>query len=272
MMRAVAGRGMKVLLSGQGGDELFGGYNWYAKHLFVSLLHQARMLELARELRDLPVFFPNNMTRSRSVLLASMGHAMLPIRAKLMLKPELRGMRDLLRGEFRKRMVERDMPNLRMLDPGRLEEKTQNDLLYCNVPQFLHYEDSNAMAFGIEERVPLLDHRLVEWAHKLAVHWKIHGGMTKYPLRQVMRKLLPEKITERRDKMGLSAPREMWLREELRSEIESMFKGNCRIYQEWIDRRKFLTELDRYMNKEKTHLSRLLWRCINLEKWLLLYG
>ena len=128
------------------------------------------------------------------------------------------------------------------------------------------------MAFGIEERVPLLDHRLVEWAHSLMVQWKIRNGVSKYPLRQVMKGLLPMPIVTRKDKMGLSAPRDLWLREVLRPEIEATFAGECRIYEDWIDRKVFLAHLDAYMQGRPTSLVRLLWRCINLEKWLSLYA
>jgi asparagine synthase (glutamine-hydrolysing) len=272
MMRTMSKCNMKVLLTGQGGDELFGGYNWYPRYLLASLLRQGRIIRLLSELWCLPKNFPNTNTSSRLFLLASLLQAKLPINVKIIQKPELQCIDAILRADLRQAMRPRDTTNMRLLDPSGLEEKSHYDLLYCNVPQFLHYEDSNAMAFGIEERVPLLDHRLVEWAHSLMVQWKIRNGVSKYPLRQVMKGLLPMPIVTRKDKMGLSAPRDLWLREVLRPEIEATFAGECRIYEDWVDRKVFLAHLDAYMQGRPTSLVRLLWRCINLEKWLSLYA
>ncbi len=271
MMRAVSKYRVKVLLTGQGGDELFAGYNWYPKHFITSLLYHGKLFTLFRELIRLPKNFPNDSTRNPILLLAWMFQALLPIGIKQRLKPELRCADAILRSNFRDRMRDRDWKNLLITDPMKLEEKMKNDLLICNVPLYLHYEDSNSMAFGIEERVPMLDHRLVEWAHQLAVWWRIRNGKSKHPLREVMRSLLPNQITNRRDKMGLSAPRDLWFHTELRSPIEKLFSDDCRIYEKWVNRETFMSHLHYYMEGKSTPIARVLWRCINLEKWLKCY-
>jgi asparagine synthase (glutamine-hydrolysing) len=224
-----------------------------------------------RELTQLPKNFPNSNTRGHFLLLGTMLHALLPTSLKLRMKPELECMDIILHRSIRSRLRERDFDNLRLLDPTGLEEKLYHDLNYCNIPHYLHYEDSNSMAFGIEERVPFLDHRLVEWAHELVVWWKIRSGVSKLPLRKIMKEFLPEQVVNRKDKMGLSAPRDQWFRDELRNPITDLFSKDCRIFENWIDRKAFLCELDIYMKGEVTPLSRLLWRCINIEKWLRLY-
>ncbi|UCE54624.1 MAG: asparagine synthase (glutamine-hydrolyzing) [Desulfobacterales bacterium] len=271
MMRAVARCNIKVLLSGQGGDELFAGYNWYPKHLLVSLFKKGKMFSLLQEFLRLPQNFPNNNTRKPLWLLASMLHALLPVTLKLKVKPEFSCMNDILQPQFRIDHQERDVLNLSLIDPAGLEEKLYNDLKCCNIPYYLHYEDANSMAFGIEERVPFLDHRLVEWAHRLVAWQKIRNGVSKYPLRSIMKGLLPEEVINRKDKMGLSAPRDQWFRNELRRPITDLFSDDCKIYEKWIDQRPFLDHLDAYMQGKPTRLSSVLWRVINLEKWLRLY-
>jgi asparagine synthase (glutamine-hydrolysing) len=271
MMRAVAGGNIKVLLSGQGGDELFAGYNWYPKYLLASLVRKAKLYALIREVAMLPKNFPNGNTHGSFTLLAGMLHAFLPTGLKMRLKPEFGCLDRIMQDSQRIRMRERDFDNLRLVDPTGLEEKLYQDLNYCSIPHYLHYEDANSMAFGIEERVPFLDHRLVEWAHQLAVWWKIRGGVSKVPLRRIMQNVLPEPVVNRKDKMGLSAPKDNWFRNELRGPITDLFSEDCRIFEHWIERKAFLSELDVYMQGQATALSRLLWRCINLEKWLRLY-
>ena len=271
MMRAVARNNGKVLLSGQGGDELFAGYNWYPKYFLISLLRRLKLVTMLRELGELPKNFQSNNTKSRLRLLGSLFHGLLPIGIKLRLKPELGCISQILQTGYRKEMRDRDSSNLKMLDPPGLEEKMQNDLQICNIPHYLHYEDANSMAFSVEERVPFLDHRLVEWAHQLVVWWKIKGGHSKYILRSAMSETLPEQIIKRPDKMGLSAPRDQWLRGELHNQIKALFFDDCLIYEQWVDRKPFLVQLEAYMKGRPTSLSRLLWRCINLEKWLRCY-
>jgi asparagine synthase (glutamine-hydrolysing) len=272
MMRAVSECNTKVLLSGQGGDELFGGYNWYPKHLLVTLLYRTKLASLIRELFLLPKNFPNTNTKNSMVLLSTMAHALLPISLKVRLKPELRCVDEIMQPQFRKNMRCKDFSNIGLLDPPELKDKLYNDLLCCNIPHYLHYEDANSMAFGIEERVPFLDHNLVEYAHQLSAWWKIHKGVNKFALRHVMKDHLPEQIVNRKDKMGLSAPRDQWFQNELRSQINQLFLGDCHIYDKWIKRRKFLDQLNAYMRGESSPISRLLWRCINLEKWLRIYS
>ena len=268
MMRAVAKCKIKVLLSGQGGDELFAGYTWYPKHLLVSLFLKGKFISLVKEFAKLPKNFPNCNTRNQFFLLGTMLHALLPSFLKAKIKPELVCMDDILLPNFRNDMSGRDLANMRLLDPSCLEKKLHNDISYCNIPYYLHYEDANSMAFGIEERVPFLDHRLVEWAQKLVSWWKIKGGVSKYPLRHIMKELLPEQIVNRKDKMGLSAPKDQWFRNELRSPINELFQGDCLIYENWIEKRSFLDHLNAYMQGKSSFISRLLWRCINIEKWL----
>jgi len=204
-------------------------------------------------------------------LLATMAQAMLPVFVKARMKPELRGMARIAQYRWLQKMKLRDLPNLRLIDPPSLEEKTRNDLVAVNIPHYLHYEDANAMAFSIEERVPFLDHRLVEWAQRVAAQWKMRDGQNKYLLRQAMRCLLPSDIVERRDKMGLSAPRDQWLKHDLQGVLLRLFGEDCCIYERWIDRDAFRRHMTGYFSGRHSALDRLMWRLINVEKWLRLY-
>lgn len=271
MIRSVAQCNIKVLLCGQGGDELFCGYNWYPKHFLISLLRNRKIITFIKEFFALPKNFPNTNTRKKSVLLALLIQSMLQRRIKIRLKPELNCMNDILLPSFHKRMWSRNFENIGLLDPPGLEEKMVNDLRVATVPHYLHYEDANSMAFSIEERVPMLDHNLVEWMHSLSVNWKLKNGMSKYALREAMRTILPDDIVNRKDKMGLSAPRDLWFRNELRSVIEDLFHQDCFIYDKLINRSVFLTQLQAYMTGKPIPLSRVLWRIINIEKWLRIY-
>src|SRR5262249_28086968 len=77
-----------------------------------------------------------------------------------------------------------------------------------NLEMLLHWEDRMRMAHGIEARVPFLDHRLVEFSIAISNRHKIVGADTKRVLREAMRGILPEKVRNRRDKLGLATPEE----------------------------------------------------------------
>src|SRR5208337_4146642 len=91
------------------------------------------------------------------------------------------------------------------------------------LPQLLHYDDRNAAAFSIENRVPFLDHRLVEYVSGIPSIFKLYKGWSKWLLRLAMRDLLPEKILWRKDKLGFPTPVRTWLTHEL-SPIPQLMK------------------------------------------------
>ena len=92
-----------------------------------------------------------------------------------------------------------------------LGHRIQADLMKFSLPILLRYEDRNSMAFGIESRVPFLDHPLVEWLGTLPADMKLDGGWTKRILREALKGILPEKVCTRKSKLGFSAPETEWL-------------------------------------------------------------
>jgi asparagine synthase (glutamine-hydrolysing) len=271
MMRQVRAQGITVLLNGQGGDELFGGYGWYAKNLLASYLLRGDIISFAREFHALKKNPAGTMAASGVHLLANVVEALLPARVKRMTKQELAGMRAISRPRIRRAYGGFDTGNISLINAPAFGKKTENDLLFFNVPHYLHYEDRNSMHFSIEQRVPFLDHRLVEWAFGLPMQWKIRRGISKYVVRRAMENRLPGLVVNRPDKMGLSIPIETWMKRELAEKFMHFFHQDCYIYSHWIDRQSFLKELDIYMRGGRTQITRLLWRVFSLEKWAQLF-
>jgi asparagine synthase (glutamine-hydrolysing) len=99
------------------------------------------------------------------------------------------------------------------------------DLAYTLPDDYLQKVDVGAMAFSLEARDPLLDHKIIEWAAKLPLSWKMRNGTNKYLLRQLAYRYIPREILDR-PKMGFGVPMAQWLRSGLRGWGESLMEDD----------------------------------------------
>jgi asparagine synthase (glutamine-hydrolysing) len=189
---------VKVVLDGQGADELLAGYLAYEGSYIGGLLRSLHWLtairELAGAIRHHRGFFSDAV---RQIFVRSRR-------------------RDLLRG---------DIPAVHRYS-GSLDQVLQRELMATNLPALLHYEDRNSMAFSIEARVPFLDVRLVEYIASLPLDRKVRHGVTKHVLRRVIKGVIPESVRCRMDKMGFVTPEEVWMKGELRPHVLALFSSD----------------------------------------------
>jgi len=179
---------VKVVLDGQGADELFGGYLAYQGSYIRHLIHSFHWATALRELFG-----------------------------------SFRYHRGFFTSAFRQVVVRKERRGLLTCPAeavdrygGSLDAVLKQELISTNLPALLHYEDRNSMAFSIESRVPFLDFRFVEYVASLPLDQKIRSGITKVSLRAAIRGLVPESIRCRMDKMGFVTPEEIWMKEILR--------------------------------------------------------
>jgi asparagine synthase (glutamine-hydrolysing) len=132
----------------------------------------------------------------------------------------------------------------------------------CLLPALLHVEDRMSMAHGLESRVPLLDHPLVEFAATIPADVKFKDGHMKHLLRSAFAEVLPRQILERRDKMGFPVPLKEWFAGDLKDWLGDTFRSSRALHRDFVNVPAVLA------NVEKTgRFSRKLWGLLNLELW-----
>lgn len=255
VMQLAASKGIKVLLDGQGSDEMLGGY----MHSFYRLIGgDLTGMKIGRAL--------NEISTHASRQGFSFGK-----KADLFLKSLLAGFRDeqeLYELEYKRYLPFLSRDNHIPFQLAHKEGSRLNTFLYqltfaSSLPTLLQFEDRNSMAFSIESRVPFLDHRLVEFAFSLPNEAKIHKGATKRILRESLTGLMPEAITQRKDKKGFVTPGEVkWLRGPLKHLLDQNFND--------IDfiRNNIATNLIGDFKKGDNRYAQMVWRLVVLNWWI----
>lgn len=132
------------------------------------------------------------------------------------------------------------------------------------LPALLQVEDRVSMAHGLESRVPFLDHRIVELAATIPADIKFENGNMKHVLRSAMRSKLPESIFNRQDKMGFPVPLHEWLTSAgpVRDFVHDLFSSQQARSRELIDNRRVLKQMD-----GEAKFGRQAWGLMSLELW-----
>jgi asparagine synthase (glutamine-hydrolysing) len=247
VMRDVA-RKVKVVIDGQGADELMAGYTPYFFVYFQQLKSEHRYISMLREMlaaRDVALpffknylsdrFKPGRKVEPRSLMASGFHESFQPDRRQRHAAKSLR---------------------------GRLYE----DVFVHSLPALLRYEDKNSMAFSVESRVPFLDPRLVEYIFSLPPEAIIGRGWNKRVMREALAGILPEKIRRRRWKVGFTTPEMAWLiaRKDLVNDIFSSDSFNSRPY---FDAAAVRSAFERICDGTAEE-TLAIWRVLNLEVWL----
>jgi asparagine synthase (glutamine-hydrolysing) len=201
--------GIKVMLDGQGADELLGGYRGYLAFRLASLLRRGRFFEAA-SLRSACRSLPDH---DRRMLLRAMG--------MLLPGPLQVAMRGFVGEALTPAWMNGSYFANRGVRPALLRRRSGGDMLRAelasavfetSLPMLLRYEDRNSMAFSIESRVPFLTRELAEFILALPEEYLIASdGTSKHVFRRAMAGIVPDAILDRRDKIGFITPERRWL-------------------------------------------------------------
>jgi asparagine synthase (glutamine-hydrolysing) len=273
MVSELASKHVKVVLGGQGGDEIFGGYTRYA----IAYLEQAikgAIFETSEE-----------------------GEHLVTLQSIIPNMPQLRKYIPLLKEQFKEglfdpmderyyRMLNRSHNLGKIYNHDFLQTFEQDELLdkfkqvfnypntssYFNkmthfdlktlLPALLHVEDRMSMAVSLESRVPILDYRIVELSAKIPPPMKFSGGKTKAMLINSVKNILPNEIINRKDKMGFPTPINNWLAGDLKEYALDTLTSQKARERGYLNIKNIEDQI-----KNSGKFSRDLWGALNLEMW-----
>ena len=251
VMELASRNGVKVLLDGQGADELFGGYPPLAGPRYAGLLRSGAPAGVLSALRS-------RETSARSLVRYGLfGPHRLPALLRRRRDPQWLGPAARQAGTL--------WPESHR-GPGTVLARVLRDQVFRGgLSAMLRYEDRNSMAFGIEARVPFLDHRLVEAALLLPDRLKIAGGRRKIALAESMRGIVADSVLDRRDKIAFAPPQDAWLR---KSVPLGRALARASIGEElgYLNPGTMTERLDGFESGSVTHDE--LWRVMMVEMWL----
>jgi asparagine synthase (glutamine-hydrolysing) len=266
MVSKMAAQHVKVVLSGDGGDELFAGYTEY---VVEGRERWARCLPVVarRALGMISDAMPDG-ARGKNWL----HHFSLPdeeryLDANTMFKRADR--RRLLTGEAMAHLLNGETERTRLerltLGAGHWLSTLQSlDLDHYLPLDILTKVDRMSMAHSLEARVPLLDHAFVEFAATIPADWKLRRGRTKHIFVKALRGWLPDEILDRR-KQGFAVPLDRWFRGPLRSYYrEILLSDTCR--KRGIFDEKFLRHLFKRQEQGR-QLDPHIWTLLSFELW-----
>ncbi len=270
----LARRQVTVALSGDGGDELFLGYGRYRNSL-------ERWQQLQRHPEIRTAF--KSWNGAVSALLPWLSESPRKRRWRsTVARVENQWLPPSLPALYRHRISLFKSPELYLSEPQSaqefFDEAAQMPALQENI-SWLSYLDLNtylpddllvkvdraAMAVSLETRMPMLDHRVIEFAAQVPQELKLRGGRTKWPLRQVLEKRVPPELTERR-KMGFNTPMGRWLRGPLREWAENLLAPD-RLRREGFFQADELQRLWREHQQGGRERGLMLWGVLVFQAW-----
>ncbi len=269
----LAQKHVKVVLTGEGSDEIMAGYGRYAKALMLLTYgekYESFTPNFVREIvksgvATLPDSLNKKLKRtflSREADIENLYFDNFAIFPKEMQKR-------LLSDETKARIAEQNPYfHLHKWLAKTDAEELLDKLLYADTKTYLHEllmkQDQMSMAASIESRVPFLDHKLVEFTAQMPVNMKLRGGTTKWILREAMKGILPDEILNR-PKMGFPVPLGNWLRYEFKNYVDEYVLSE-RSLSRGIFNTDFVRELVAKHQAGDEHTYRL-FRLINFEIW-----
>jgi asparagine synthase (glutamine-hydrolysing) len=279
----LASRHVKVVLGGDGGDELFAGFDRYVGARYIDVYSLMPLVLRQGLMGPMLEHLPDNFTyKSLTQKLRWVHHLSLQAtvaaqyaEATCFFRFTHDGKRALYSDHLWKELGERNS-TVAITEPfNRAEANNVLDrMLYTDfmtrLPEHsLVLTDRMSMAHGLEARSPFLDHELVEFLAKVPARIKVQNNQPKYLMRKLAANYLPAPILQR-EKQGFMLPIAYWFRTDLFPMVSQMLEHSYFVKEGWFKKENIQRLLDEHRNNRFDHHVRL-WMLLTLELWHQLY-
>jgi asparagine synthase (glutamine-hydrolysing) len=263
-----ASKKVKVVLGGQGGDEIFLGYTRYL------IAYYEKMLK--RNISESGQYYQNILNNMTPNLFQMNGYQpmMQDFFADGLFEDDARRYFRLTNrfssneSIFSKDFLQKDYNSFEKFNKifSKYDTSIANKMSYYDLktflPSLLHVEDRTSMAHGLESRVPLIDHRIIEFAANIPAHIKFKDGITKYLPKKIFKNIIPNSILDRKDKKGFPTPTNLWFKTTLNEWVKDLLIDKRTLERGLYEKSELIKLVDGSSN-----FSRALWGVINLELW-----
>lgn len=258
LMALVKKKNIKVIIDGQGGDELFGGYtNHFQSFIFEAI----RNGSLDAIQNNFSISSQNSFSFNKNLINYLLKTIIKRYSAEVF---EKLYKKTLYRYSLNVDFIEQFKGRLSVMDSSinGLNHSLANDFSGSRLKTLLRISDRNAMNFGIENRSPFSDDiSLIQKTFSIPSVYKIRNTTSKSLLRNSMKGLVPDSIRLRKDKVGFATPEYKWFKEN-----ESFFLDTLTGKDEYVDYSNVKKNIGRFENELKIDISRL-WRILNFNLW-----
>lgn len=258
--------GMKVILDGQGADEVLAGYRGYPGYRLMSLIETGKILKSLKFASKWSKW-PNRQYYQAWVHFLSV---LMPMKLYTELFSFYNDARKVswLNDKFVKEQNLSKSVNVdRVLYSNRgrrVIRELASSIQHFGLPALLRHADRNAMHFSIENRVPFLTTEFVELAYSLPERYLLsEQGETKHIFRQAMKGIVPDEILKRKDKIGFESPEKAWLFQ-ISDQIREWLKASSEI--PMLEGQNVLKMYDKVVSGQTRYTAQI-WRLINFVRW-----
>ncbi|MGC6480078.1 MAG: asparagine synthase (glutamine-hydrolyzing) [Flavobacteriaceae bacterium] len=249
-----------VTLEGQGADEILAGYRSFVLPYLFDLLDQRRFKKFIIDKNHFQGLYKTTYRNIFIRYIVSKFPDYFNIRLKQLFNQSSKHLYK--SAYFKKHVIKNKRSKTRK---GNLDSALYNALNFLSIPKLLTRGDKISMAYSLESRFPFLDHRLIDFTFQLPINFKIGEGLTKKVMRDALQSIIPEKILERRDKIGFISPQTRWI-----NEMETYFDAIVYSdefkkfpYINWVIFEKKYQKIKHYPEEEANEI----WKIIGLYLW-----